>query len=536
MSDPGLPYHRPPPPVLPATPSPVGLLLVIPAFLALLISYVVPSIKTGWDSLHDVSFFSNGPTEGVGLENYSSIAEDGFFGGLGYAALLALLPMITMCVAGALLAWLTHRGGTVVRRSVRLALAIPMVLISPVGMAGAWLALRGAGDPAAVMIAFWLSFYGLLIGTGVTLFLAALRRPEQSRRRLKAVITVGAVAGIAVLAFSLQAFYFQKSLAPGRSDGWQTPLAFAYDRAFRYFDIGPAAAANTVLGIVLGLLGVAAVAVLATTGLRGDVLPTREIPARPFSAGWAAGAYVLLAAALVTVVVGVWPWLSTLAGHLDGQQIPTDPPEGSVTVQTWVNTWLPPLFPTVVGVLLAALAGYGIGALRPLGRYSEWLLLIFAPWLFVGLGPLAGTWFLWFNDADLIGSWLTLIPPVWLNIPALVVFTMLFHGLAERRAARGGGPGRTVIVPALPMLVVVGGLTYLVHVQNIHWQTITATDESLYTLPLVSQMIQPFIFGAAGTALPIVTVLLSAGVLGVLQWFYLDRVTLRTDPGDGEQH
>ncbi|GAA1637143.1 sugar ABC transporter permease [Actinoplanes couchii] len=513
----------------------MGFLLIIPAFLALLISYVAPSIKTAWDSFHDGNVFSDGSAEGAGLENYSRIAEDGFFGGLGYAALLALLPVITMCVAGALLAWLTHRGGTVVRRSVRLALAVPMVLISPVGMAGAWMLLRGGGGPVAVMLAFWLSLYGLFIGVGVTLFLAALRRPEQSRRQVTAVIAVGVVAGIAVLAFSLQTFYFQTGLTLGRSDGWQTPLSFAYTRTFQLFDIGPAAAANTVLGIVLGLLGLVAVAVLAASRLRGDVLPAREIPSRPFAAGWAVGAYVLLAAALVTVVVGVWPWLSELAGYLDGQRISTDPPEGAVTVQTWVNTWLPALFPTVVGVLLAALGGYGIGVLRPLGRHSEWLLLLFAPWLFVSLGPLAGTWFFWFNDAELTGSWLTLIPPVWLNIPALVIFTLLFHGLAERRAARGGSLGRAVIVPALPMLAVVGGLTYLVHVQNIHWQLITATDKSLYTLPLVAQMIRTTFIGAAGTALPIITVILSAAILGALQWFYLDRVSLRTDTGDGEQ-
>ena len=38
---------------------------------------------------------------------------------------------------------------------------------------------------------------------------------------------------------------------------------------------------------------------------------------------------------------------------------------------------------------IAYLGALGIGALRPLGRYSEWLLLPFSPWLFITALPLS---------------------------------------------------------------------------------------------------------------------------------------------------
>ncbi len=112
-----------------------------------------------------------------------------------------------------------------------------------------------------------------------------------------------------------------------------------------------------------------------------------------------------------------------------------------------VNTWLPPLPVAVVGIGVAALAGFGIGALRPLGRRSELLLLPFAPWLFVGLGPLlphaANSLY---SDAA-AGGFAGLIPPVWLSIPALFLTTLFFRGQAARRAAAATLPPLPVALP-----------------------------------------------------------------------------------------
>lgn len=470
----------------------IGLLFLAPAAAALIVSYVVPSVATA-----------------------SRIASlDGAGDGLGRAALLAVLPVLTMCVTAPLLAWLAHRGGTAVRRTVRLALALPTVLISPVGLLGAWQLRDGTGGGA---LPFWLTLHGLLTGVGVTLFLAALRRPDRAARQVRAVLAVGVVAGLAVLAYGLQAFYGQE----------ETPLALSYTRVFAYLDLEGAAAADTVLGVLIGALGLAAVAVLAGSGLRADLIPVRELPARRPSPGWAIAAFALLLATLAAVAYGAWPWLAELGGRVGDVELRGQTPPGLVTAGTWALTWVPPLFPTVVGVVVAALGGYGIGALRPLGPHSEWLLMIFAPWLFAGLGPLAPTWYFWLSDLGLERSWPALVPPVWLSVPALVIFTLLFRGLAERRAAASAGLG-SVLLPALPVAAAVGVLTYLVHTQDSYWQTIFSLDESLTTLPVAAESVRQGFVSGAGLALPVVSVIVPALLLGVLHWFSLDRLTLRT--------
>ncbi|HRE27220.1 MAG TPA: hypothetical protein PK954_11345, partial [Anaerolineales bacterium] len=64
----------------------------------------------------------------------------------------------------------------------------------------------------------------------------------------------------------------------------------------------------------------------------------------------------------------------------------SEPARGGVPrdeATTWFNTLVPPLVGLVIQWPLALLGGYAIGGLRPLGRHSLWLLVPFAPWLFV---------------------------------------------------------------------------------------------------------------------------------------------------------
>src|SRR5262249_6202438 len=148
--------------------------------------------------------------------------------------------------------------------------------------------------------------------------------------------------------------------------------------------------------------------------------------------------------------LGLLPWLRWL---YDGPPVPpADPVDAG---EVFVNTWGPPILSTVVGVGLALVAAIGIGALRPLGRASEWLLLPFAPWLLVGSGPLI------VHTADSLGrsgalnTWLGLVPRTWVVIPALFVLTLLLRGQRARwdRQRASGQPAslaRIFILPVLP--------------------------------------------------------------------------------------
>ncbi|MDP9793687.1 ABC-type sugar transport system permease subunit [Catenuloplanes nepalensis] len=505
------------------TARPIGLLLVVPALLALLAGYVVPGARTLWNSFHDVALLG-GSDEFTGLDNYSRIAELGFFGGLGFTLAIAVLPVLAACVLAPALAWLAHRAGTPGRLVTRLGLVLPMVIVTPVGLSLAWLAARGrsAREPLEAQLfvgqVFWLTLFGLLVGAGVTVFLAVLRRSGTGGRPVRAVVAVGLVAGLTVVAYAVQTWSYPFALTQGGPrEATITPMLAVYSAGFRTFDLGAGAAGGTLLALLLGLLGLAAVAVLVLARVRADVVGPRT-GARPVSPLPLIGALALLAIVLAVAGYALWPWLfppDTGAGQIEG-------------VGSAFNTWGPPIISTVDGVVLAAFAGFGIGAMRPFGDRSELLLFVFAPWLFVGTGPFSMVHFQTLSDLDLLDTALAVLPPVHLSIPALVVFTLLFRGLAE---ARPGSPARTLL-PALPMVAVVGGITYVMQTQDAYWQVITVLDPERMPLPAAALTVggERALADVAALPLPIAAVVLFALVLAALQFFYLDRLSIRTTP------
>jgi ABC-type sugar transport system permease subunit len=326
-----------PPPMRTAA-RPIGLLLVVPALLALLGSYVVPGVRTLWNSFQRIDLIRDGGGEFAGFDNYSDVADAGFFGDLGYVLLLATLPVLAACVLAPVLAWLAHRGGTPARRIVRLGLVLPMVALTPAGLALAWSSARLdlTGEPlqAQVLVGrtLWLTLLGLLVGAGVTLFLAALRR-SGTGRPVRAVIAVGLVAGLAVVAYTLQTWTLPFVLTQGGpQNATGTPLLTLYNLSFRYADFGAGAAAGTVLALLLGVLGLAAVAVLVLGRVRVDVVapPTG---ARPAGMPVLIGAPALLAVVLAVAGYGLWPWLTGLTG---------DTPDVGNPVNTWAPRWSRP--------------------------------------------------------------------------------------------------------------------------------------------------------------------------------------------------
>ncbi|MEE3921810.1 hypothetical protein V2I01_36660 [Micromonospora sp. BRA006-A] len=287
--------------------------------------------------------------------------------------------------------------------------------------------------------------------------------------------------------------------------------------------------------MLLGLLGLAAAGLILATRLRIEFDGWRDGPAareaeshsgrRPLLVG-------LTAAALVVVLgVTVWaslPWLRNLSsgtGRL---------PNGVETSTVFANTWVPPLMSTLVAVTVAALAGFGIGALRPLGRYSELLLVPFAPWLFVGVGPLAVAGYERTEELGQLGLFLGLVPPVWLSVPALFAFTLLFRG----RHARAGGTGRTLLLPALPMLAVTALPTWLAHAQSPLWATLVSRGPDSLTAPVLVQTVAGNRFGAGGELplgliLPLPMLVLFVLLFAALMVGYLERLAIRVGRPSG---
>ncbi|MFG3436888.1 hypothetical protein ACGF0J_06560 [Nonomuraea sp. NPDC047897] len=518
-------------PIPPRPPSPaLGWLLLMPAFVGMLISLVLPSVQTVL-----LSFESGGaltPSTPAGLDNYDRLLGAGgpYGAALGFSLSLVLLPLLVALVAGPLLALALDRAGGLVRRTGVVVLWLSLIVFSPTAVAASWLRglrpaesgvvslVRSLDDPAtapgALRLIVAAATFGVVCALAVTAFLPALRGGTPGR----AVLAVAGVVVLAMPAAGLQAFTLGVALTRGGPRGaTRTAAGLQYDYGFVAAQPGLGAAAATVTGLLLGVLGVAATVVAVTSRMRLSITPRPGGGAKGGSpVAVAAGVAALVAAVAVTLVL-TWPWLSAL----------TEPAAPAGTgPRTQVNTWVPALAGAVVSVGTAYLAALGIGALRPLGRRSEWLLLPFAPWLFVGVGPLSVAGWSNFRGMRLLDTFLVLVQPFLLSVPALFVLTLLCKGLAERtdRDLLGG-----VVLPSLPMAGVLTGAVTLVNAQDVLWPLLVTHDRGLATAP-VAQLLQLTQFGRAAadvaltTPLPVMAIALLAVVAA--QFRYLDRLTL----------
>ncbi|QSB14669.1 hypothetical protein JQS43_24945 [Natronosporangium hydrolyticum] len=560
--------------------NPLGLLLLLPAAVALLVGYGWPTLRTVWLSFDQRQRFvpEDGDRTLANYERAFNILFDGSVvdsfvgrGAQGYllALSLALIPLALLVVIAPLLAWAINGAPTPLRRGVRLALTLPLVMVAPSALVVGWVRDRldlteSTGAGSALRSAVWLTLFGALLAVGTMLFLAAMREPRTgpqagggagwlpNRRVLGGMGAVAAVIVLAAFAIALQSFTYPAYL-PGRPTAGIPPLVEIYQQGLARGDFGLAAALSVLLLVPVMVLGIAATLVIIFTRMRIEVMSAgdRSVvavaapdPAASAAASAPAGATDgqrrlvkgVIAGAGGLLVLGVWlyqiwPWLSRLGG--------LGPGDRNAAASIVLHTWAPPLISTLIGVGLAALAGYGIGAMRPMGRWSELLLLPFAPWLFVGVGPLAIAKYdsAAFGPFPRLDTFLVYIPPIWLTIPALFVFTLLFRGLTGQRAAAaaaGPDPGAGLqLVRALPMVALVAGATWLLQSQSLLWGLLVSREE--FTGPVWALRMIGFGTGQEdagfGLVFPIPMLLLFLVGAGVLQLMYLDRVAIRVGRG-----
>ena len=497
----------------------IGLLLLLPAGIALLIGYLIPTIRTVIWSFQARTPLAEG-ADWVGFDNYADLFEDGFGGALLFTVGFTIAPLATLLIVGPLLAAAAHHAGKPGRLLVRLGLTVPMVCFAPVALAVGWMLDRYDFDHPrlTVWLAAWLTLFGLVSAIGVKVFLAVLRGGAPGRPAWPAGLAVGGLAVLTVLALTLQTFTYPMVItAGGPARQTVTPMLDVFSDGFRLLATGLGAAGATIVLVLLMVLGIAAWLIVALSGLRFEVAdhpgPTGKL--------WAVLATVAgLLVVLGITLYGLWPWLHRL-GQFGPEEFSSD------LGPTLVNTWLPPLVSTVIGVGLAAIAGFGIGTLRPFGRWSELLLLPFAPWLFVGIGPLMLVKYDNAVNGVGVGTFLSRIPPIWLAIPALFLFTMLGRGLAQ--SGRGYG---SVVLRALPFVALVTVATWLVQAQSLLWGYLVGTTDGMGAPTRVLNFVGQYI-GARednipiGWVLPIPVILVFALGLAALNAFYLDPLTIR---------
>ncbi|GGO72547.1 sugar ABC transporter permease [Nonomuraea cavernae] len=565
----------------------LGWLLLLPALVGTAISLLLPTIRTillGFESGRIA-----GPSQFVGLGNYAGIlGDDVFWRALGFTLSLAVVPLLVAVVVGPSLALALDRAGGPLRRTGRVVLSLAIVTFSPVGVAAAWLwGLRsgatgvvtlaeGLRDQATAPVTLGLiiaaTTFGLVCALAVMAFLPVLRGGTVTA----AMLVVAGLVTLAMIAAALQTFSMGLALlAGGPERSAQTLATLQYDYAFRLFKPGLGASLATIVGVLLGLLGLVATVLVVATNLRISLIPRsgptdgpnfrsestsgqkapyqapvygqggdrpegghgqalgsgaaqRAAQSRARGASVAGRVIGAVALALVTLVavVWAWPWLSALFA---GGEAPGAGP------RTQVNTWVPAVVGALVSVGVAYLAALGIGGLRPLGRRSEWLLLLFGPWLFVGTGPLSVADWQTVTDMGLIDTFIAIFPPFLVSVPALLLLTLLCKGLSERA---GGDFLGGVVLPSLPMAGILAGAVALTNAQEVLWPLLTAHDPGLATAPVALLNRLSDLRAAApdpGVTTPLAMVLVALLALVAAQLLYLDRLAVTAGKGSRSQ-
>ncbi|MFI7129883.1 hypothetical protein ACIBQ1_29575 [Nonomuraea sp. NPDC050153] len=565
-------------PTPPQAPSPaLGWLLAVPALLGTLISLVLPTVQTMWLSLQRGGVLSESTY--VGFANYGRLLGEGeFWRAAWFTLTLVAVPLLVAVVVAPLLALALDRAGTWPRRAGRIALSLAVVTFSPVGVAAAWMRgltqdapglaglAEGLRDPASapgtLRLIVAAGTFGVVCALAVMAFLPALRAgsvpqslaggPALSGGGVApAMLVVGVVVAIATVAVGLQTFSIGLVLTRGGPErSTETLAGLQYDSAFRMAEFGPGASVATLTGMILGVLGIVATVVAAASRLSVTLTP-RTAPGAaagaPTAPGAPAGApavpgavasapavgagrgaspvgtavgIVALVVFVAVALVCAWPWI-------DGVLASPGTEAGSLRAQ--VNTWVPAIGGAVVSVGVAYLAALGIGGLRPLGRGSEWLLVVFAPWLFVGPGPLGVANWQNMRNMGLIDSFLALFPPLLVSVPALFVLTLLCKGLAQRTDKDFFGG---VFLPSLPMAGILAGAVALLNAQGLIWPLLVAQKPTLYTAP-VAQMAQLGSFSVAapdvGASTPLLVVAVALVAVMAAQLLYLDRLAITTN-------
>ncbi|MFG1710091.1 hypothetical protein ACFLIM_43680 [Nonomuraea sp. M3C6] len=530
-------------PTPPQAPSPaLGWLLAVPALLGTLISLVLPTGQTIWLSLQSGGVLRESTF--VGPANYAELLGEGeFWRALGFTLSLIVMPLLVALVVGPLLALSLDRAGTWPRRAGRIALSLAVVTFSPVGVAAAWIRgampnasgvatlAEGLRDPATapgtLRLIIVAATFGVVCALALTAFLPALRGGSVA----PAMLVVGALVGLATVAVGLQVFSIGLVLTRGGPErSTETLAGLQYDYAFRLAEFGPGAAVAALTGVIVGVLGIVATVIAVASRTRitltPRVAPSAAYPPagglterRPGPVGVAVGVTVLVVVVAVALVC-TWPWI-------DG--VLAVPENGVGGLRAQLNTWVPAVAGALVSVGVAYLAALGIGGLRPLGRGSEWSLLVFAPWLFVGPGPLGVANWQNMRNMGLIDTFLALFPPLLVSVPALLVLTLLCKGLAER-TDRDFFSG--VFLPSLPMAGILAGAVALMNAQDLLWPLLVAQKSELFTAP-VAQMAQLGGFTVAtpdvGAATPLVVVVVALVAAVAAQVFYLDRLAVTTN-------
>ncbi len=541
----------------------LGLLFLIPAALACGLSQGSLSIGTFVTSLQKSNLLE--PSHFIGMANYSFLFHDkAFLEALKFTGLTVLVLLLVVAFIPALFAWGASLLGRGLRLTLRVLFTIPAAIFVPLAisllwrdlfnpstgiLSGSWL-IEPTRARQAVLFLNALYAFGLACGLGLILFQRIFRTSQSGTNPWKPFLIVWGIGLITVAAAALQTFTLSYVLTGGGPARATTNLLlYLYSSAFMKFNFGAGSAVATLLLVILVILGLAAGALAVFSNLRIELVPRSEQrEALEQEQNKTARIVALLAALLigrVGLVLAVLPFPVAFTAALKGnisESLRQFPAIGSVLR----NTVLPPLIAVLfIQAPIRYLAALGIGGLRPLGKRSEWLLLLFCPWLFIGLSPLSLQIFSWLHKTSLLDTFIGLIPPLLMSVPMLVILTLFFKGQTARLARELGDEKTSfklfftrIILPSLPLAALLVFCGVFIGLFDFFWNLVSAVKPDLFAVsnvlwtvqgsfnpgstPLIGSILLLFVF-------PLMVVFFL--IFAVYQFFYLDRLALSTGNG-----
>ncbi|MGC0142775.1 hypothetical protein [Pseudactinotalea sp. Z1732] len=409
----------------------LGWLFLAPALVLVLFQQVIPAVRTFVLSLQDGSMRTGGAW--VGTANYQTIATEGLLRAVLFTALVGAVIAVVGFAAGFVLG-LPARAATGTARRVGLAMAaLALTFVAPVAsVIGVSLWVNPVSAARLSQLLVWLPVT-IAIGFGVGVL---ARPPARAGRTLAVGAAVAAMAGAALSVQSPVGVLVGLSFAD--------PAAMIYHFSFLQLRTGAGAAVSTVLILVTAVLGVLATRVLLASRLRlrigGGHTPEHPErgehvahPGHPAAVGnrprGGAGAVIGGVVVLLLAAVASAPWLFAEV-FAPGDPMPSGRglPAANAAL---LNTWLGGAGEVLLVVVVAGLAGAGIGYHRPLGERSVPVLLtILSPMLFLGLVPLMTVHYLDRSDLGLIGTFLGTVRPHLVVVP--LVFLCAYLADARR--------------------------------------------------------------------------------------------------------
>ncbi len=482
----------------------LGLLFTLPAFAWGIVSLVQPTIQTVQLSAQNYNpLRTTSPAQDVGLANFNSVFADPTFGSaVRFTLLIIAGKLLAVSIIPPLIGWALARFGRGMHIAIRLIFCLPLALFAPLITFIAWslvfnpsLPVRNGitesspfvsptSAPTALLLIDMLMAFGIALAIGVIAYVTAFRPVREGEARhggWKGFVVLWLVGVALAIGTTLQSLDPSFVLTAGGPANSTMTLALQYYRTlFQTLRFGPASVYSVLSLIVLGVLGL----IVGLTVLFANTALLDLKSQKPPHTGRVLPFIVLLLAfpLMIAVLFAIFAPLqfASINGSSSPQVLlgerPLDAPLIGIAG------------PMLTGVLLQLpiiyLAALGIGALRPLGRASEVLLLLFSPFLFVTIFPLSASWYITAQQLGLLNTPTVLaLASGILNVGMLFILTLFFKGQTLRQPSGSGFGGfiRWVILPSLPLVLLLACIGIGVGLQDAYWPLIVNSQRDAFT-------------------------------------------------------